>query len=472
MTAPALSPIRVAPSGRYFETFEGDPFMFIGPNDAISWPGLNGLYARCDPDAVDAYLGDLAAHGVTVLRLMLEYCQTDHRYFERPAGRFNPPMVRFWDDLFARCEQFGLRVLLAPWDNFWMARRFHRHPYNAQNGGPAASPGDFFTHDEVIDATIHRFRFVVERWGGSGVIAAWDLFNEIHPFWGGSPAKQASVITRISEAIRTAEQKAWGFTRPQTLSVFGPAPDPEYEELVLRHPSLDFATTHIYEGAIDYPRDALAPAELMGKWVRYALARAAPGRPFMDTEHGPIHLFNDYKKMLPEPFDNEYERHLMWAHLASGGAGSGMRWPARHPHLLTFGMRRALRSLAAFAERVDWRHFTPVDALPDLEVGGQNLIPFACRDERQAVIWLLTDTRRPSPAALQKNVPLTLRGLCPGDYCVETWDTISGRRLECLNSHVGEERELRTTLSTVEGDLAMAVRPCRNIRAHEKAGLL
>jgi mannan endo-1,4-beta-mannosidase len=253
--------------------------------------------------------------------------------------------------------------------------------------------------------------------------------------------------------------------------VFGPAPEPGYEELVLRHPSLDFATTHIYEGAIDYPRDALAPAELMGRWVRYALARVTPGRPFMDTEHGPIHLFNDHKKTLPEPFDNEYERHLMWAHLASGGAGSGMRWPARHPHLLTFGMRRALRSLAAFAQRVDWRHFTPVDALPDLEVGGQNLIPFACRDERQAVIWLLTDTRQPGPAALQKNVPLALRGLRPGGYCVETWDTAAGRRLECLNSQVGGKRELRVILPAVEGDLALAVHPCGSIPENEAAGL-
>lgn len=116
-----LSPIHVAPGGRYFETSDNEPFLFIGANDSITWPGLAGLFRRRDPAAVDAYLARLAANGATVLRLMLEYAHSDGRYFERPVGRFNPLMVRLWDDLFARCEAHGLRVLLAPWDNFWMA---------------------------------------------------------------------------------------------------------------------------------------------------------------------------------------------------------------------------------------------------------------------------------------------------------------------------------------------------------------
>src|SRR4028118_841987 len=118
LPTPTLAPIRVAPGGRYFETFDGEPFLFIGSNDAIAWPGLAGLYRRRDLDGVDAYLGGLAQSGVTILRLMLEYAHREGRYFERPAGRFNPAMIRLWDDLFARCEQHGLRVLLAPWDNF------------------------------------------------------------------------------------------------------------------------------------------------------------------------------------------------------------------------------------------------------------------------------------------------------------------------------------------------------------------
>ena len=207
MSAPKLSPIRVAPSGRYFETFDVEPFLFVGLNDAIAWSGLAGLYRRRDPAAVDAYLETLAENGITVLRLMLEYAHRDGWYFERPFGTFNPILVRLWDDLLAPCARHSLRILLTPWDNFWMARRWHKHPYNAANGGPAQSPADFFTQERVIEAALNRMRFVIERWGVDGTLAAWDLFNEIHPYWGGTPAQQSAVIARLSDGVREIEKR-------------------------------------------------------------------------------------------------------------------------------------------------------------------------------------------------------------------------------------------------------------------------
>ena len=453
MLIPSPAPIRVAPNGRYFETLGGEPFLFIGPNDAISWPGLAGLYRRRDPAAAEAYLAGLAASGVTVLRLMLEYAHRDGWYFERPFGTFNPILVRLWDDLLAACARHGLRILLTPWDTFWMARRWHRHPYNAVNGGPAQSPGDFFTQETVIEATLSRFRFVVERWGGTGTIAAWDLFNEIHPHWGGTPAQQSEVIGRLSAGVREIEQAMWGFTRPQTVSIFGPEPSAEYEELILRHPSLDFATTHIYQGAIDHPQDTTAPALTMAGWVRHALARTPPNRPFTDTEHGPIHLFNDHRKMLPEAFDDEYERHLMWAHLASGGAGSGMRWPARHPHLLTPGMLGALSSLAGFARLIDWRAFSPRDATGDVTVGAEGVRVFGCRDDRQAVLWLLRDARTGGFGEVR------LRGLAPGLYEATPWRTATGTAGAPQVCEVAPAGELTVRLSFEAADMAVAVRP-------------
>lgn len=466
-----LSPIRIAPGGRYFETTGGDPFLFIGPNDAISWPGLAGLYRRRDLDAVDAYLADMAANGVTILRLMLEYAHREGRYFERRArgggGGLvpNPEMVRLWDDLFARCEGHGLRVLLAPWDNFWMSRRWQRHPYHRANGGPADVPGDFFTSDAVIQATINRLRFVVERWGASGVLAAWDLFNEIHPYWGGTAQVQAEVIERISNALREMELKTWGFTRPQTVSIFGPQPTPEYEPLVFRHPCLDFATTHIYHSeAIDHPRDTVRPALSMSNWVRYALERMPSDRPYLDSEHGPIHLFNDHRRYLPESFDDEYEQHLMWAHLASGGAGSGMRWPARHPHLTTAGMRRAYHSLARFSELVDWRTFTPHDARADVEVNLPGIHLFAVGSNEQIVAYLLREVPKgfkggtlPASREPMCSMRMTLRGLTPGQCIVHVWDPGTGKPVAQGEYTVGNDSAVSVPLPPMRTDLALAL---------------
>lgn len=462
---PQLSPIRVAPGGRYFETFDNQPFLMVGANDAITWPGLAGLYRRRDVAGVENYLQSLAENGVTMLRLMLEYAHRDGRYFERRAGTFNPEMVRLWDDLFARCERFGLRVLLAPWDNFWMARRWKNHPYNAANGGPAQSPAAFFTDEATIAATIKRLQFVARRWGGSGAFAAWDLFNEIDPHWGGTASQQGEVIARLSEAVRETELHYHGWTRPQTVSIYGPQPQDDYQELIFRHPSLDFASTHIYHAdAIDFPRDTIAPALSMAHWVRYGLERAA-SRPFTDSEHGPIHLFNNHRKTLPEDFDEEYERHLMWAHLASGGAGSGMRWPARHPHLLTEGMTRALGAMTRFSGALDWRHFSPrVLASEEIEIKANGVLAFACCDETQAVAWLLRGQMQNNPTGLMPHhdallkLPISLRGWREGAYSVEQWDTSNGCCVGCLTTRATADGLLQFTLPSLHQDLALAIK--------------
>lgn len=115
--------VQVAPRAPYFITETGEPWTPIGQNDAVTWIGLRGIFRARDLPAVEDYLRMLAAHGVTCLRLMLEYAQGECRYLEQPAGRFKPNMVRLWDDLLPLCERHGLRVLLTPFDTFWMWRR-------------------------------------------------------------------------------------------------------------------------------------------------------------------------------------------------------------------------------------------------------------------------------------------------------------------------------------------------------------
>lgn len=468
----ALSPIRVAPGGRYFETFDGEPFLFIGANDAITWPGLAGLYQRHNLAAVEAYLHDLAASGITILRVMLEYVEGTDHYFEQPFGHFNPVMVQLWDDFFANCERVGLRILLTPWDTFWMDRRWQPHPYNVINGGPATSTTVLFSEPAAIAAMERRLLFTVERWGGSGVLAAWDLFNEMHPYWGGTIEQQLDVVKRLSESIRTAEYRAWGFTRPQTISCFGPNPASAYEAMIFRHPCMDFVTTHIYQGAIDYPQDTVEPAVTMGQWVRYGLRHTPPGRPFMDSEHGPIHLFNDHHQILPEEFDDEYERHLMWAHLASGGAGGGLRWPDRNPHILTPGMRQACRHLHTFTRFIDWRTFQPRDATEDIVVHAPEVLVFACRDEQTALLWLLRGKPTGNapgmlpPREPLAHVALTIRGLAPGTYRVHCWNTQQGTLTASLCMTVDADCLTRVVVPQLGNDLALAITPATQAYLH------
>ncbi len=464
----ALRWIEVAPRGPYFVTDEGEPWAPVGQNDAISWTELNGLFRRRDLPAVEAHLADLKEHGVTCLRLMLEYAQVRHRYIERPVGSYVPSMVQLWDDLFALCERVGLRILLTPFDTFWTWLHWKHHPYNRRNGGPLGHPSRLLLCPDTRKAIKDRLTFAVERWGGSGALFAWDLWNEIHPAQAEESADCfGEFIHDLSHHVRTLEQRLYGRSHPQTVSLFGPEltlrPHLPMREPIFRHRDLNFASLHIYgKGTIDHPKNTVNAAISMGRVVQEAIAEIHDGRPFLDSEHGPIHTFKDRKITLPEPFDDEYFRHMQWAHLASGGAGGGMRWPNRTPHTLTRGMRRAQRALAGFLPLIDWPRFRRACLNSTIEVSRRRVACFGCGDDAQAVIWLL---RRDSvgengmlradaePISPEIRVP----GLGPGRYRVTAWNTLEGRACGEFAVEKRDQPLLRLQTLPFTADVALAI---------------
>jgi hypothetical protein len=463
---PALPWIGVAPHAPYFVDELGRDWTPIGQNDAISWDELAPLFRRKDLPAVERHLLWLREHGVTCLRLMVEYAQVRHRYFERPAGRPVPAMVQLWDDLFALCERVGLRILLTPVDTFWMWLHWRHHPWNRTNGGPLAHPSQMLLCGDTRSAIKARLEFMVRRWGGSGALFAWDLWNEIHPAQGGDSAECfPEFIADLAHHVRTLERDLYGRAHPQTVSLFGPElwwrPEMPLAEPIFRHPDLDFASIHIYrERSIDDPRDTVAPAVAMGKVVRDCLGEITDGRPFLDTEHGPIHSFKDRKKTLPAPFDDEYFRHISWAHLASGAAGGGMRWPNRRPHCLTPGMRRAQAAMAGFLPLVDWQRFGRRNRSGAVEATGFHR--FACGDADQAVVWLLRRRALAGDGRVRTDLPplapvVTVPDMADGAYRVTGWDTATGRAVETLAASASGGR-LRFTPAPIAADRAFAVR--------------
>jgi hypothetical protein len=457
--------IAVAPGAPYFVDETGAPWTPIGQNDAVSWPELGGLFRRRDVAGVERHLRWLASQGVTCLRLMMECAHARHRYLERPAGRFVPLMVQFWDDLFALCERVGIRILLTPVDTFWTWLRWAHHPWNRRHGGPLDRPSRLLLCADTRDAIKMRLEFAVRRWGGSGALFGWDLWNEIHP---AQALESADVfdafIADLSGHVRRLETALYGRSHPQTVSLFGPElyrrPRMPLAAPIFRHPDLDFASIHVYStGSIDDPKDTVAPAVAMGRIVRDALAEIADTRPFLDTEHGPIHAFKDRKRTLPADFDDEYFRHIAWAHLASGGAGGGMRWPNRHPHVLTPGMREAQRAMAGFLPLIDWARFRRRNLNDEATADGAHV--FACASETQAVVWTLrkdgvgrdgrmrSDGDRPGPE-------IALPGLATGVYRITGWDTRRGVPAGRWTARAADGF-LRIPSATFGADMAFAV---------------
>ena len=180
----------------------------------------------------------------------------------------------------------------------------------------------------------------------------------------------------------------------------------------------------------------------MGKVVRECLGEITDGRPFLDTEHGPIHTFKDKKKTLPAPFDDEYFRHMSWAHLASGGVGGGMRWPNRRPHTLTHGMREAQRAMAGFLPLIDWARFARRNISGG--VGATLFHRFACGDEDQALVWLLRRRALAPDGLVRADIDpiaptITVPGLADGACEIVGWDAADGR-LRFIPSPIGPDR--------------------------------
>jgi mannan endo-1,4-beta-mannosidase len=358
-------------------------------------------------------------------------------------------------------------VLLTPFDTFFTWRRWGRHPYNRRNGGPCASRSQLLVCRDTREAVKARLAFATERWGASGALFGWDLWNEFHPAHGDEqPEAMREFVSEVSAFLRDLEQRLHGRAHPQTLSVFGPEllRSPWLGEVVFQHPSLDFANSHFYEtGTIDHPRNTVDPAVSVGRLVRDALAATPDARPFFDSEHGPIHTFKDRHRTLAAPFDDEYFRHIQWAHLASGAAGGGMRWPNRHPHTLTPGMRAAQRALSDFLPLVDWPSFRRRNVSDAVAIHGAPLTAFACADARQAIVYLLrTDTvardgtlrRDAAPISPTVHVP----GLAAGRYRVTRWSTTLGAADAVWDATHPGDTALSLPTSPLVTDAAFAIR--------------
>jgi mannan endo-1,4-beta-mannosidase len=413
--------IAVAPNGRYFVDAAGQGFIVIGQNDAISWPGLNTLFDGTSPGETEAYIRDLRAHGVTVSRIMIEYAQQPQTYLENPVGTFNEDVIAFWDAFIPMAEAHGLYLLLTPYDTFWQSDRWDTYPYNAAVGGPCAVRRDWLTGRDCIEAQKARWRFIIDRWGGSPSIFAWDLMNEIELWWNNSNEEIAAYVDEMAAFVRDYQMARWGVSPLLTVSSAAATPEGALGRIIFNHPALDFANTHIYTGEIADPNNAIMPGALMGGGVLLALQAIDDARPFFDSESGPI---SDW--IVNPRFDREYHNNMSWAHLASCGAGSGMRWPYTNPHVILPELRDNLLALARFASTFDWANFASENMSQRTLVSDRLILRAGCADGRTGMVWLLAD-RRNDDTVVIPGVEVTVRDVFEdGDYALEYWDTYTG----------------------------------------------
>ena len=181
-----------------------------------------------------------------------------------------------------------------------------RNPFNLKNGGPCATPADWFTHAAAKDLYKKRLRYIVARWGYSPNILCWEFGNEIEG-WDKSPdaiklpwTKEMAVVLHGLDPFRhLVTTSFWSNTGPE-----------DYWRL----DELDLVQTHLYTGndagvaeqvreCCERQHERFAKPHIFGEFG----IRAGAGTAEKDPQGWAIH-------------------NGLWAGLFSGAAGGPMPW--------------------------------------------------------------------------------------------------------------------------------------------------
>ena len=386
--------VRVAPGGRYFVHSTGAFFTPLGYNHNPDWTG----FIECavgtkayDPAAADRFFKRLHDSGVNLIRMMVETPGSGD-LIERPIGKFAPEQVAWLDSIVKLARKYDIKLMITPWDTFWMNRRWDSSPFNIKNGGPIEKKVDFLTKREAIEAEKRRWRYIIDRWGNTGTIFAWELLNESDYWWEGSPEQVTAWAKEMGDFVRDYEKSKWGRNHLICISTGRPIPGGGWGDPAYRMPGMDLATTHLYLDAANAPSEPIGPAVAIRKGVEYALAQIKDGRPYIDGEDGPINRWIEDGKLDDEVFHN-----MVWAHMASGGAGSGLRWPYRNPHILSDGMYHTLGLMSKFAKDVPWGKLC--GELSEIKVTvPEGWVACSTGTKEGAIIWVTS--ARPSPGEI------------------------------------------------------------------------
>jgi mannan endo-1,4-beta-mannosidase len=294
----------------------------------------------------------------------------------------------------------------------------------------------WLTDRATINAQKRRWEFMIRRWGGSPNIFAWDLMNEVEYHYGCSAAEIAAYITEMADFVRNLELEVWGAAHMLTVSTAKAMPSGLLGEVIYNHPALDFATTHLYVGtATKKPKNGIAAIGEIDRAVRYAGEKIRAPRPYFDSESGPI-----YGWIKEAEIDALLHHNMSWAHLASGGAGSGMRWPYTDPHYILPEMRDNLLGMARFAAQVDWAHFESKNVSEKIHLNVPGIMKVGCADPQMALLWLASDTRLSRPPALDAVRVEIEANFVDGLYEVSLWNTREGLGITSLKAAAAHGR--------------------------------
>lgn len=325
--APAVTGfVRVAADHQYFETRDGQPLPLNGA--CVCWHGPRGTRDY------DDWFGAMSGVGENYARLwMWPYA---FGIEAEPYTLLHYRLDRAWqlDYVFDLAQRDGIYLLLCldyhgmfqTQPDMWGANNlWTNNPYCSLQGGPCATPNDFFTNATARKIYEKRLRYLIGRYGACPNLLAWEFFNEIDNVY--------SVLKPADVAAWHADLGAWlhaqdPFGHMVTTSLTGSSDRAEIWNL----PQLDFTSYHSYGEANPAVRlDTVAQSFL----TRYK-------KPVMIGEYG----VNAAGWSRPQDPYLRGWRQSLWGGALSGSVGTGMSWWWEELHAAnTYTFNRSLKNI-------------------------------------------------------------------------------------------------------------------------------
>ncbi|MDA3963715.1 MAG: hypothetical protein PF961_23245 [Planctomycetota bacterium] len=188
-------PQRSTQDPRFLETADGTFFYPLGhnihsPTDERSEELLGPLRGTLnDIAAYEHYFARMQTAGQNAVVMWMSNWWCSIEWSETWQGfhglrDYHQANAARLDAVFAAATKHGIHILLVLDNHGRLGTRFDSEwadsPYNRRNGGPCATPEEFFSSHQATAHHRARLRYVVARWGAQPHLLGWEIVSEIN----------------------------------------------------------------------------------------------------------------------------------------------------------------------------------------------------------------------------------------------------------------------------------------------------
>ncbi|HET7011325.1 MAG TPA: DUF5060 domain-containing protein [Anaerolineales bacterium] len=438
---------------RYFAFDNGQFFFPVGLN--LAWWTQTG-------NALTDYrkwMSPFSANGGDVIRVWMADWSFAIEGVDTRLGNYEKRLKRAWylDRIFEFAESLDVYVLLVLLNcadyNDWQTNGWNMNPYNADRGGPLDHPAEFVTNAEARALLQRKLNYIVNRWGYSPRLFAWEWWNEVNL----TPFSDEALIPWFQEM--TAYLRARDVNRHLTTNSYAI----KDVSITWTLPELDIIQKHEYSDQTgsevrDLAERAAADFE--------RLAASAPPKPILLGEFG--FGGEDRGELLDQT--GIHLHNGLWATTFVGYAGSGMYW-FWDIYVERYNLWYHFRGLDRFLEDIDLTTYEPFSPLQISGPAGAEAVGLGLRGE-DLLVWIRSNAytgqaaeaeyRRAGSGAFTYSPPvvegqrLTLSGMEDGLYSIRWYDPQRGQWLDPAEA-AADDGLLVVSIPSLRRDLAARI---------------